>query len=166
MAKKIPLTKGKFAIVDNEDYERVSQHKWHFSGRYAVRKVNGVNEMMHRIINNAPAGQYTDHIDGNGLNNVRKNLRNCSQSQNIANRGKQSNNQSGYKGVSLQRHISKRGDEYLYWYAQIQIKTETKKRKVYGKNFPFTDDGKLQAARWYDEQARLHFGEFAKVNGV
>ena len=166
MAREILLNTGNAAIVDDEDYELVSRYNWTESDKgYAITsiKINGKWKTvpMHRLINNTPAGMLTDHIDGDRLNNRRENLRTCEAKQNMQNMKIFKSNKSGYKGVSVKKNISKQGNEYLYWMAQIKLDLD----KPY-KLFPYTEEGKLQAARWYDEQARLHFGEFAKVNGV
>ena len=93
--KKIPLTKGKFAIVDDEDFEFVNQWKWSFDRLYAVRghylgNINGKDKYkkiyLHRIINKTPMGIETDHINKNKLDNQRSNLRNATRSQNGRNR--------------------------------------------------------------------------------
>jgi HNH endonuclease len=96
--KLIPLTKGKFTKVDDEDYEYLMQWKWRLgSPDYAVRsvyvgKINGQYTYqfipMHRVITGAKKGQVVDHIDRDGLNNQRANLRKCTQRQNTFNRGK------------------------------------------------------------------------------
>lgn len=104
--KLIPLGKsGKFAIVDEEDYEWLSQWEWHLSRGYArsnspKHKRKEVRaEFMHRLINQTPEGFETDHIDRNKLNNKRSNLRTATRSINSQNRGMFKNNTSGYKGV-------------------------------------------------------------------
>lgn len=110
--KEIELTQGKVAIVDDRDFELLSAYKWtaHDKNRktfYAVRLVypNGkygaaVSIKMHRLILgvNDP-DVWVDHIDGNGLNNTRENLRVCTRAENQQNRGANRNNKSGFKGV-------------------------------------------------------------------
>jgi hypothetical protein len=103
--KLIPLSRGKFAIVDDEDYEFISQHKWHASTMgYAVRnafKRLGERKMvyMHREIIKPPDGLYVDHINHDTLDYRKTNLRICTLSQNQHNRYVPRNNTSGYKGV-------------------------------------------------------------------
>jgi hypothetical protein len=96
----VELTQGKQAIVDVEDYPLVSKYKWHLSGAgYAVRTVNRKNKVyMHREINNTPADKFTDHINGNRLDNRRSNLRTCYRSGNAMNIGKPKG-KSGFIGV-------------------------------------------------------------------
>jgi hypothetical protein len=99
----IPLTQGKYAIVDAEDYERVSRYKWCLSrtGKqlYAQRRTGGKTIRMHQFIMKPPKGMVVDHIDGNGLNNRRSNLRICTRPENTRNRRRNPNTASGYKGV-------------------------------------------------------------------
>ena len=89
--KRIPLTQGKFAIVDDRDYEWLNQWKWYANRDrntfYAVRNIKKKNGKqatirMHRLILGSKKGQQTDHLNGNGLNNMRKNIRICTYAQN------------------------------------------------------------------------------------
>ncbi len=105
--KKIKLTQGKYALVDDCDYEMLSQYNWHVKRfqyvLYAARqsRIGGKQTTlrMHRLLVNAPKGMEVDHIDGDGLNNQRSNLRIVTHSQNQMNKPKQSRNTSGFKGV-------------------------------------------------------------------
>ena len=102
----VPLTQGREAIIDVADVSLVDGHTWWLGkGGYAVRvyKVNGkqTTVYMHRVISACPEGQEVDHIDGDGLNNRRSNLRNATKAQNAYNVGPRRTNTSGYKGVSL-----------------------------------------------------------------
>ena len=103
--KKIKLTKGQFALVDDGDFEFLNHWKWKFhKDGYAVRTASRVNNhdrqvYMHREINKTPIGFITDHIDRNGLNNQKDNLRTVTISQNAMNSRTPSNNTSGKKGV-------------------------------------------------------------------
>ena len=107
---EIPLTQGQVALVDNCDYQTVAPFKWcaHNKRRktfYAVG-TESIGDgtfrtiKMHRVILGVtdPA-VWVDHIDGNGLNNCRSNLRICTRGQNQRNRPANRNNKSGYKGV-------------------------------------------------------------------
>jgi hypothetical protein len=115
--KKIKLTLGKSALVDNEDFDYLNKSKWHASkiGNtfYAFRnhKVS-----MHRTILNDPIGMQIDHIDHNGLNNQKSNLRICTPSENACN--KVGSGKTKYKGVSkvsaIQKRILKKGDIVFY----------------------------------------------------
>ena len=104
--KKIELTQGKFALVDDEDFEWLNQWKWYANHLgytwYVVRSVRYDNEvkaiLMHRSILNAKIGEEIDHINHNGLDNRKKNLRICTRSQNNMNRNKLRGTYK-YKGV-------------------------------------------------------------------
>lgn len=156
MAKEILLTQGKVAIVDDADFEWLNQWKWmyHYTG-YAVRstydrltKKKG-NIRMHRTILSAPPDKDVDHIDGDGLNNQRHNLRLATPSQNLANHKRKKHNTSGYTGVSWDKKRQK-------WRAYIGIDGKWK----YLGRF----DSKLAAAKAYDQAAVAYFGPFAKLN--
>jgi len=108
----IPLTQGRFAIVDAADYEWLTRFsKWCYNGTkgYAVsslvRRLSRAGEsyQMHQIIMRAPPGVSPDHKNGNKLDNRRSNLRLANGTQNMANRDLQSNNTTGYKGVVRHR---------------------------------------------------------------
>ncbi len=106
---EIPLTKGQIAFVDDEDFEFLTKHKWQahksqsksswYARRIPHKRGRAVTIIMHRLITGAPPGVHVDHIDGNGLNNQRSNLRLCTRSQNLANSRLNCKNKSGYKGV-------------------------------------------------------------------
>jgi hypothetical protein len=118
--KRIPLTQGKFALVDDADFEWLNQWKWRVNHGYARRALyeNGKRAgdiSMHRLINNTPAGLDTDHINRDKLDNRRDNLRSATRSQNNFNTPPPKNNKSGTKGV----WYSKR---WGLWYAQIKVK--------------------------------------------
>jgi hypothetical protein len=154
--KKIELTHDKFAIVDDEDYDKLNQWDWYAlvkNTSYAVAVRNtwsktekkGILFTMHRVIMNCPKDKMIDHKDGNGLNNQKSNLRICTNGQNQGNRKLNSNNKSGIKGVSWHKRDRK-------WQASIRV---GKKRKHLG---VFLD--KLEAKRIYEKAAKQHFGEF------
>jgi len=102
-AKLIPLTQGKFAIVDAEDYEWLNQYKWHTDKAqntyYAVSQKNRKTIKMHRLITGAPKGLFVDHRDHNGFNNRRDNLRLCTNQENQQNKQPMCGKTSKYKGV-------------------------------------------------------------------
>lgn len=154
--KQIPLTQGKFALVDDEDFERLSGLKWHvrksgncFYATTYICKVNGKSTyfFMHRLILNPPDGIGIDHIDRNSLNNQKSNLRFATDSQNQANRRMQRNNKSGVRGVH--KHNNK-------WRARIYFRN---------KQICLGEYNNLnEAAKVYDEAAKRYFGEFAYSN--
>ncbi len=149
----IPLTRGKFAIVDAEDYEWLSKYKWHINicrrNSYALRSKNRRKCAMHREITNAPDGMLVDHIDGNGLNNRKSNLRLCNHAQNARNSRPYRNGSSKYKGVSFDQYAKK-------WKVVIENNGE---QFNLGR---FKDE--VEAARAYDKKAAELFGEFAYLN--
>ena len=155
--KRIPLTQGKFAIVDDEDFEELSKYKWRLSKRritcYAITSIykasKQTTELMHRIIMKPKDGQWTDHRDGNGLNNIKSNLRLCTSSQNAQNRRALKNTTSKYKGVMWHPRLKK-------WKAQIYSSVKCIYLGV------FADE--VEAAKTYDKKAKELFGEFAKFN--
>lgn len=120
MPREIPLSQGRVAIVDDDDFERVSQHKWTVMKTkrrfYAFRQIwaRHKNELMHRFILLAPAGVQVDHINGDGLDNRRSNLRLCSNAENSRNQLKRRGTSSQYKGVYWNK--SRRT-----WTAQIKV---------------------------------------------
>jgi hypothetical protein len=157
MTRIIPLTRGQVALVSDHRFEELNQYKWFaffsadVNGFYAVRDewVNGKGKRiyMHRQIMSTPKGAYCDHINLDTLDNRDENLRNCTNSQNCANRLKQKNNTSGYKGVF------KNGN---HWMARLK-----KNRKPIYIGTYLTRE---EAARAYDEKASEIFGEFARLN--
>lgn len=114
--RKIKLTKGKYALVDNEDYEFLNQWKWHFA-IYARRRSKNIGDEkaytipMHRVIIGAKHGEFVDHINRNKLDNRRQNLRICTKSQN--------NRNLGYKGYYWHKQTKR-------WSAQISIDNKRK----------------------------------------
>lgn len=112
--KRIPLSRGQFAVVDDEDYEFLMQWKWSFQARgYAWRGVGSSKSgnyravWMHRQILNPREDQEVDHIDGNGLNNIRSNLRACGHAENLRNHKVNARNKTGFRGVSFEKSRGK-----------------------------------------------------------
>lgn len=113
--QKIQLTKGQYTLVNENDFRKLSQYKWcviNSSGKfYAGRnqKIDGKfrTVLMHRVILGAKPGQIVDHRNGDRLDNRRSNLRFCTASESVQNRGKMKNNKSGFKGVHLNRRLNK-----------------------------------------------------------
>jgi hypothetical protein len=152
MSKKIKLTRGQEAIVDDQDFEWLNQWMWYCNGDgYAARKPWSTKKLifMHRLICNTPTGMITDHVDGNPLNNTRSNLRICTKSQNGMNRTKPSNNVSGYKGVCWNKKFNK-------W----EVHAGARKNRRSGGYF----ENILDAALAYDRIAKEIWGEFAHPN--
>lgn len=150
--KQIPLTRGKIALVDDIDYEYLSGFKWFYNGRYAVRQNtidNGGQRIvfMHRVIMKTPKGMETDHIDGNGLNNCRNNLRICTKSENMHNTGLRHTNTSGYKGVSA---------AFGKWKSQIRVNG----KKIYLGLFSTPEE----AYKAHNDYAKDNYGEFIREN--
>lgn len=150
----IPLTQGKFAIVDAEDYERLSEHKWCVQrkkgGRfYAVRRAGGKIIRMHREIMNAPPGMVCDHKNHNTLDNRKSNLRTCTQAQNIYNQLPRDGGTSRYKGVYWPK-------DKCRWEAKIGHNGRAIHIGYY--------DYEADAAIAYDDMAIELFGEFACLN--
>lgn len=152
--KKIELSQEFFALVDDEDFERVSQFNWHVritkNAKYAVTNMNKTTVQMHRFIMNCPKDKMVDHENRNGLDNRKSNLRICSRSENLMNSKKPSGLlTSKYKGVN---RVGKK------WRAEIR-----KNRKGY---YLGTFETEIEAAKAYNKKAKELFGEFAKLNEV
>jgi hypothetical protein len=153
-ARPIPLTKGKFALVDSEDYYRLARYKWCSSTCgaktfYAGRRLAGGTINMHRLIMDAPSHLVVDHIDHNGLNNTKANLRLCTFAQNARNTRPNKGASSRYKGVSWKKSAKK-------WSAMIRC---NKKISHLG-----SFENEIAAAKAYDKKAAEFFGEFAYLN--
>ncbi len=159
--KTIPLTQGHSAVVDDRNYQDLSQFKWYAQvtantvyAKTVYRYKGGFRfELMHRRILGLIKGDNikADHRDGDGLNNQRSNLRTCTMRQNNMNRRKAKTNTSGYKGVTLCKIKNK-------WKSSIRIDGRS---RTLGYNFCI-----VKAAKLYDEAAAEHFGEFANTNKV
>ena len=142
----IPLTEGKYVIVDEEDYDKVKSISWKYlNGRYAANSKEG---LMHRLIMNAPKGKLIDHINRDKLDNRKANLRFCTQQQNSFNSAPRKGT-SKYKGVSWDKKYNK-------WVANLMHNSKTIKIGLF--------DSELLAAEVYDERAKEIFGEFAYLN--
>ncbi len=157
----IPLSQDLYALVDGEDFERLSKHKWYaHKGRntyYAMRNTPRRNDKqlkvyMHREILGLPKGIATDHRAGYGLDNRRVNLRPATNQQNQFNRRSQYRKKSSqYKSVFWHKRIKK-------WYARIM---NNHKRYFLG-----YFDTEKDAALAYNQAATKYFGEFAKLNNI
>lgn len=153
--KLITLTKGLFAQVDDVDYEYLNQWKWSATKsrntHYAVRSIKGKQVRMHRIILGiTERNLFSDHVDRNGLNNQRNNLRIATLQQNSCNydgRGA-----SKYRGVFLDKRRKK------MWRAKICIN----RKQVLSASFKT----EIEAAQWYNDNVRSIHGEFARLNVI
>lgn len=158
--KKIELTKGYFALVDNKDFEYLNKWSWHakvakrtvYARRDFKKNKKKLNIWMHReILKLTDRDQNVDHIDSNGLNNQKNNLRVCTNSQNSQNMRKHSDNLSGYKGV----HFMK---SHKLWVAQL---TFNYKRVLFSYH-----KTKEEAALAYNQAALKYHGPYAKLNVI
>jgi hypothetical protein len=161
--KLIPLTQGLFAQVDDDDYNKFIGRKWHAfkagNTYYAPSRKKDINgkyktSYLHREIMDTPKGIQCDHIDHNGLNCQRYNLRNCTKKQNSYNmkvRGK-----TGFHGVTYVYSKHKRKPPTQYIMAQI-----THERVHFYLGYYSTE---IEAAKAYDAKAKELFGEFAYLN--
>jgi len=158
--RRIKLTKGKYAIVDVEDYEWLNNFKWHsrvnawtcYASRSEKDPATGryVTVRMHRLILGAPENLFVDHINGNGLDNRKANLRIATCAQNNWNRANaKGRGRSGYVGVYWAENAGR-------WRAQISVQH----KKIHLGYF----DSKEAAARAYDTAATKYRKEFARTN--
>ena len=145
---KLKLQTGNCVVIDDSDYELISQYKWHEDHGYARTSSGGKKIYMHRLLMGSPNSQV-DHINRDRLDNRKANLRVCSDLQNKWNLPKQGRNKSGYKGVTRHSNL---------WRATIVVNGK-QKSLGYHKEI-------LDAARAYDKAALEYFGEYAAINGV
>ena len=155
--KLISLTKGQQTKVDDTDFDWLNKSKWQASwsrttrSYYAVRSVRASSGKrsrlrMHTVIAGFPR---PDHINGDTLDNQRRNLRPATRSQNGANARISKRNTSGFKGVSWHKQVKK-------WVAKIRVN----RKLLHLGLFVSAED----AARAYDAAALKYFGEFARLN--
>ena len=154
---EIPLSQGKVALVDKEDYDELSKYKWsalrhrnlYYAGRGHRDPETGKKSVifMHRQILNTPKGMFTDHISGDGLDNRRSNLRICTHAENNRNVGKPRTNTSGYKGV-----VWNRGK----WVAQIWAEGKLKNLGRF--------ESKELAYEAYCQASKKYRGEFSRLD--
>jgi hypothetical protein len=159
-----PTHPNTFALIDDTDYDLIKQYTWTPSRNgltlyadtfgYIKKGCSGVKSSrtsMHKMVLGGTIGdgKEIDHIDGNGLNNTRLNLRVCSHRQNLQNRKISKRNTSGYKGVSWSSAANK-------WKASIKIGEKNTHIGLF--------TCLIKAAKAYDNAAKKHFGEYARLN--
>lgn len=154
----IVLSSGHTTVIDDADFPIIDGYGWYLSVGKGVNKLYvqarsksdyRVKVLMHRLILGVSGNVQVDHRDGNGLNNRRDNLRECTQSQNLANqiRHDKDKTTSPYKGVDRNRNM---------WRARIGIN---------GKRINLGQfDSEIMAASMYNKAALEVFGEFARIN--
>lgn len=155
--KHIPLTQGKQAIVDDDDYDFLMQWKWHahkFGHLYYAERTETSTEKrktirMHRLLLNAPKELVVDHKDHDGLNNTRNNIRMCTITQNNTNRRSEKHSASKYLGVCWFNRKQR-------WFASIRFN----KKLIHLGSFINEKD----AALAYNKRAAELHGEFANIN--
>jgi hypothetical protein len=162
--KEIILTKGQVALVDDEDFESLSLHKWYadkskssnetyYAARAAI--IDGSRKIlpMHRqILGLKPSHIFVDHIDGDGLNNQKTNLRTCSHVQNLRNsRKRKTPTSSFYKGVYWDKQMSK-------WRSRYRLDGNSYHIGLY--------DSEKEAALAYNCSASFAYREFAYLNKI
>ena len=168
--KKIPLSQGEFALVDDEDYPELSKYRWYLhtgpdsKQKYAVRQVvrrrgprlagesggkNCRNVFMHRQIMDFPEAKEIDHINRDGLDNRRANLRVCSRSQNQSNHSLQCNNTSGFHGVTW-------NNTHKLWFAYTKYNGKQRSGGWF--------HDKVEAAKARDRLVKKLHGTFAVLN--
>ncbi len=148
---KIPLTKGKFAIIDAGDFDLISKYKWYCNkDGYALTTTGSTGTRMHRLILGANKKEICDHVNLNKLDNRKSNLRICTQKENLRNRSKNKNNSSKFKGVFWHSTAKK-------WMVQI-----------YADKFIYLGlfTNKKKAAFAYNIAAKIYHGEFAYLNKI
>jgi hypothetical protein len=150
---RVPLGNDKYAFIDEEDAERVSQHSWiclssprRPNRAYAQTTLGGKTTLLHRFVTEALDGVDVDHINRNGLDNRKCNLRPCTQTLNNGNARKRRGT-IGYRGVE------KRSDG---WCARLQCHGVTHRSEIVATE--------REAAETYDRMAREYFGAFAYQN--
>lgn len=153
--KKIDISTPKhpntFTLVDDEDYEWLNQWKWRakkgYSTFYVIRSVKGRPRTlrMHRLIMEAPSDMEVDHINHNGLDNQRSNLRLCTHNQQQYNRLPTKNVSSKYKGVLWHKKGQKREAKINYKGERIHLGLFTREK---------------DAAEIYQKASKKYFGDF------
>lgn len=156
MTVLVPLSRGLSAVIDDADAEAVLSMCWHANPHRntwsAVHSlcVRGSRKtlFLHRFLMRPPAGLWVDHINGDGLDNRRSNLRVCTRQENSRNRNANGQSRQPFKGIEPRD---------LRWVARINVNG----RRIYcGATYATPEE----AARAYDRAALEHYGEFARLN--
>lgn len=169
--KLIPLSQGKFAKVDDEDFEELNKFTWSLSDKrdvYARRtklaheQIHTCKVKMHRqILNITDSNVIVDHIDGDTLNNQKNNLRTVTNRESVLNRSKFKNTVSVHKGVSIVTR--RKGNKvHSYWIARIR----TGQKRLLLCCLSLTPENEIKAAKIYQEAALKYHGKFARLNPV
>lgn len=154
--RQIRLNKGRFALIDADDFEWLNKLKWHVTDRgYAVRSESlgggkSRSVSMHRMILDTPKGMVSDHINGDRLDNRRSNLRICTLRENAYNKSN-CDHSSQYKGVGWKKQSNN-------WQARVRFNDKWMHIGIY--------EDEIAAAVAYNEKAKEFFGEFAKLNVI
>ena len=154
---EIRLTQGNIALIDDEDFERISQYHWCFDGRYVIANPSKPRNIikriyLHRLVMNTPDGFETDHINRNKLDNRKSNLRVCTHIENAQH--KITYNKYGYKGINLMKDNGRTKK----WRSRIIVNTKEILLGYFST--------KEKAARAYNKAATKYFGEFAILNPI
>ena len=169
--KTIELTQGKVALVDDDVFERLNKYNWYackigntFYAKRRGKQINGKGhyEYLHRVIMSPPDNLVIDHLDHNGLNCQRSNLKICTQSENLWNyhfsdSPTSRKRSSKYFGVSAVK-LMQNGRDYQYWLARIRHKGKA----VYIGSFETEEE----AALAYNAKCKELRGQFARLNLV
>lgn len=151
--KKIVLSNGGFALVDEEDYEKAIQYKWMRHrieiNREIVETTTKPRLFLSRFIMNPSEGMQVDHIDGNTFNNRKSNLRICTNAENSRNTKLYSTNTTGFRGVIWDKDLKR-------WKVRITVDF----KRIYLGSYRNIED----AAKAYDKAALKYHGEFASLN--
>ena len=151
---KLKTKKGEEFLIDDEDFSKIKDYKWHIhTGKCKYKYLSSIIDkkliLLHRLITNCPRGREVDHINNDGLDNRKCNLRICTHSENIMNSKRNSRNTTGFKGVSLV------GRKFL---AQLVVN----KKYIYIGIFNTI----TSATRAYNNAAIKYHGEFAQINKI
>lgn len=161
--KEIKLTQGQYAIVDDDDFERVSKYKWCAKRNDRIKRIefyathafiidNRVkNVSLHQfVIGNTPNGYCIDHINGNTLDNRKENLRFVTRQQNSLNRKSHFNSSSKYRCISLFKRTGK-------YEVQINIKQNNTKLGYYWSEFIAANVADVASILYHKEFGTLNF---------